>query len=99
MYDVEYAEDVADDLRRLRAHDRRRILDRIEEQLAHEPMQKTRNRKPLAGLKPPWDQEEPVWELRVGSYRAFYEVDDIRQRVVVHAVRRKAPHQTTEDIL
>ena|SRR6266404_585375 len=99
MYELEYAEGVAGDLRGLRAHERRRILDTMEEQLAHEPMRETRNRKPLVGLKLPWDQEEPVWELRIGTYRVFYEVDEVGQRVIVHAVRRKLPHQRTEEIL
>ena len=99
MYEVEYSEDVADDFRKLRAHERRRILDTIERQLTHEPGRQTRKRKPLAGLKPPWHQAEPVWELRIGTYRAFYEVDEAGQRVIVHAVRRKLPHQTTEEIL
>jgi mRNA-degrading endonuclease RelE of RelBE toxin-antitoxin system len=99
MYEVEYAEGVADDLRSLRAHERRHILDTMEEQLKHEPARETRNKKPLVGLEPPWDQDEPVWELRIGSYRVFYEVDDVGQRVIVHAVRRKPPHRTTEEIL
>jgi mRNA-degrading endonuclease RelE of RelBE toxin-antitoxin system len=53
MYRLEYSEDVADDLKELRAGDRKRILDKIEEQLPHRPTQKTRNKKPLVGLKPP----------------------------------------------
>ena len=62
-------------------------------------MEETRNRKPLVGLRHPWNQAEPVWELRIGTYRVFYEVDAPGQRVIVHAVRRKLPHQTTEEIL
>jgi mRNA-degrading endonuclease RelE of RelBE toxin-antitoxin system len=99
MYRVEYAEGVADDLKGLRAADRKRILAKIEEQLPHRPTQKTRNKKPLVGLKPPWEHEEPVWELRIGKYRAFYDVDEPAQRVIVRAVRVKPPHRTTEDIL
>src|SRR5437899_9477433 len=99
MYAIEYAEGVADDLRSLRAHERTRVLDTIMEQLTYDPTQETRNRKPLVGLKPPWDQDEPVWELRRGTFRVFYEVDDVGKRVIVHAVRRKLPHQTTEEIL
>ena len=67
MYELEYAEGVADDLRTLRAHERKRVLDTMEEQLTYEPLRETRNRKPLLGLKPPWDQDEPVWELRIGT--------------------------------
>jgi mRNA-degrading endonuclease RelE of RelBE toxin-antitoxin system len=42
---------------------------------------------------------QPVWELRVGEYRVFYDVDEVGGQVVVRAVRRKPPHKTTEEIL
>ena len=51
------------------------------------------------GLAPPWDHVDPVWELRVGGYRVFYDVDDTQATIKVRAMRRKAPHKTTEEIL
>ena len=99
MFTIEYAEGVLEDLKALRATDRKRILDKIDEQLQDEPCRQTRNKKMLVGLKPPWEHEEPVWELRVGRYRVFYDVDEEKQRVIVRAVRTKPPHQTTKDIL
>ena len=42
---------------------------------------------------------EPVWELRVGEYRVFYDVNEQEARVIVRAVRRKRPYQATEEIL
>ncbi len=99
MYSLEYTEGITDDLKELRARDRKRILDKIEEQLQHTPSEETRNRKILVGLKPPWEHEEPVWELRIGKYRVFYDVDEAGQRVVIRAVREKPPHLTTEEIL
>ncbi len=87
------------DLKELRATDRSHILDKIDEQLQHRPTQATRNKKVIVGLKPPWEHEEPVWELRVGKYRVFYDVDEQEQRVTIRAVRQKPPHQTTEDVL
>ncbi len=99
MFLVEYAEGVAEDLSALRAFDRTRLLDRIEEQLRHEPARQTRNKKLLPGLKPPWDAVLPVWELRVGEYRVFYDVEDAERRVTIRAIRRKPPHKTTEEIL
>jgi mRNA-degrading endonuclease RelE of RelBE toxin-antitoxin system len=63
------------------------------------PTQETRNRKMLVGLKPPWEHEEPIWELRVGKHRVFYDVDEDEKKVMVRAVRAKPPHKTTEDIL
>ena len=59
----------------------------------------TRNKKILVGLTPPWEHQPPVWELRVGEYRVFYDVDEPDRRVTVRAVRRKPPHATTEGIL
>jgi mRNA-degrading endonuclease RelE of RelBE toxin-antitoxin system len=99
MYGVVYATGVAEDLAGLRAFERARLLDQIEEQLTGQPTQETRNKKLLPGLKPPWDQELPVWELRVGEYRVFYDVDDAESLVTVRAIRRKPPHATTEAIL
>jgi mRNA-degrading endonuclease RelE of RelBE toxin-antitoxin system len=99
MFAIEYAEGVAEDLAAVRPFDRSRLLDRIEEQLAQQPTTETRNRKILVGLTPPWDHEPPVWELRVGQYRVFYDVDDAERRVIVRAVRQKRPRNTTEGIL
>ncbi|MFO7904315.1 MAG: type II toxin-antitoxin system RelE family toxin [Planctomycetota bacterium] len=99
MFFIDYAEGVAQDLAGLRAFERKRMLDRIDEQLAREPTRQTRNKKLLPGLKPPWDQELPVWELRVGEYRVFYDVDEIGHLVTIRAIRHKPPHVTTEEIL
>ncbi|HEV8718135.1 MAG TPA: type II toxin-antitoxin system RelE/ParE family toxin [Candidatus Binatia bacterium] len=99
MYRIEYAEGVADDLANLRAYDRKHILDRLEKQLKDEPTKKTRNRKPLPGLIPPWEYLEPVWELRIGAYRIFYDVDEGNRLVMIRAIRYKPSHKTTEEIL
>ncbi len=99
MYRIEYARSVAGDLSGLRAFERARILDRIEAQLKHEPTRPTRNRKIIPGLIPPWEHGEPVWELRVGEHRVFYDVDEMESMVMVRAVRHKPPHKTTEEIL
>lgn len=99
MFTIEYGEGVVEKLRSLRAYDRGRILDTIDEQLTQCPTQETRNKKILIGLKPPWKHEEPIWELRVGEFRIFYDVNEIGEQVIVRAVRRKGPRQTTEEIL
>ena len=99
MYEIEYAEGVVDDLADLRAYQRKQILDRIEMQLTHQPTQQTRNKKILVGLIPPWEYVEPVWELRVGEYRVFYDVDEDASIVTIRAIRHKPPHKTTEEIL
>ena len=71
MFIITYAEGVAEDLSAIRAFERNRLLDQIEEQLSHEPMRESRNRKVLRGLTPPWEHTEPVWELRVDEYPRF----------------------------
>ena len=99
MFTIAYTEGMLEDLEGLRATERKRILDKIEEQLQHNPAQRTRNKKILVGLKPPWEHEEPVWELRIGALPVFYDVNEEEQRGIVRAVRTKPPHRTTEDIL
>jgi len=75
-YQVRIALDVRQDLRDIPAHYRARILDAIENQLPEQPTIVTKNRKPLHSLVPPWDANPPVWELRVGDYRVFYDVSE-----------------------
>jgi len=99
VYRITYAEGVADDLERLPPNQRAWILDRIEVQLRYEPSRQTRNRKVLVGLVPPWHHLDPVWELRVGEYRVFYDVEEGETAVIIRAIRHKLPHSTTEEIL
>ena len=67
-YDIEFADAAIRHLRALTARERTTVVDAIEEQLSHEPLVETRNRKPL--------RPNPIaaWELRVGSLRAFYDI-------------------------
>lgn len=99
MYEVEVSEGAIRDLMRIRAHDRKTILDAIERQLSDEPVAQTRNRKILVNLVPPFEAVPPIWELCVGDWRVFYDVDSEILKVYVRAVRRKRPHKTTEEIL
>jgi mRNA-degrading endonuclease RelE of RelBE toxin-antitoxin system len=99
MFQVLFVDDSSEDLKHLRAFDRVRIIDKIEEQLAHEPAKPTRNRKLLVGVPNPWDSEKPVWEIRVEDHRVLYDVGLEDQIVRVRAIREKRPDQRTEDIL
>jgi len=99
VFIISYAESVAEDLAEIRAFERKQLLEQIEQQLSHEPIRETRNRKILRGLTPPWEHVKPVWELRVNEYRVFYDVDEAAGQVIIRAVRRKPPHKTTEEIL
>jgi len=74
-------------------------LDSIDDQLKYEPTVLTRNRKFLFGLVPPWEYVEPIWELRVGEYHVFYDVNEEMSVVKIRAIRHKPPHMKTEAIV
>ena len=65
MFRIAYADKtVADDLKNLRVHERKRILDSVERQLRHEPAVKTRHRRPIIG------GSSPIW-LRVTTQTSW----------------------------
>jgi mRNA-degrading endonuclease RelE of RelBE toxin-antitoxin system len=99
MYELEFSRSVEKDMTGIRAFECKRILEAIEKQLSHEPTAETRNRKMLVNLVPPFEAVPPVWQLRVGDYRVFYDVDEEEGKVYVRAIRRKPPHRTTEEIV
>jgi len=99
VYTIELSEGAVEELTAVRAFDQGRIMEAIEKQLSHNPAAETRNRKKLESLVPSFEAVPPIWELRVGEYRVFYDVDDDDKKVYVRAVRRKLPHKTTEEIL
>jgi mRNA-degrading endonuclease RelE of RelBE toxin-antitoxin system len=75
-----FTQSALDDLEYLRKADRRVVLDAIDQQLTTEPLQKTKNRKPLR------PNDLSAWELRVAGFRVFYDVDSESQEVIVKAV-------------
>ncbi|WNZ26875.1 type II toxin-antitoxin system RelE/ParE family toxin [Leptolyngbya sp. NK1-12] len=78
QFTIEITEEAIEDLEYFDKATRVMILDAIERQLSDQPLQETRNRKPLR----PGSQFN--WELRIGSYRVFYDV--IEAIVVVSVV-------------
>ena len=98
MLRIRFARGALDDLKRLRARDRAHVLAEIERCLSERPQEPSRNRKELAGLVPPWEHVKPVWELRVGDLRVFYDMDPGARQVIVRTVRRKG-RSTTREIL
>jgi mRNA-degrading endonuclease RelE of RelBE toxin-antitoxin system len=99
VFTIRFALGVAQDLKKIPLFYRNQIVDAVEKQLVNAPDSPTRNRKLLANLTPPWEGIEPVWELRIGEYRVFYDVSRDDEIVYVRAVRRKPPGKKTEDIL
>ena len=98
-YFIEMARLATSDLKALRAYDQRRIINEIERQLRHQPGVGTRNRKNLGELIADFEHRSPVWELRVGDYRVFYDIDEHSSTVTVRTIRRKEHGQRTEEVI
>jgi mRNA-degrading endonuclease RelE of RelBE toxin-antitoxin system len=98
VYEVELTELALRELKAIRTFDRRRIIAELKKQLVHQPSVATRIRKRLEAVSPGFEHVPPIWQLRVGEYRVFYDVDETTLKVYVRAVRLKEPYQTTEDI-
>ena len=99
VYEILFEENVEEEMAKIRPFDGRRLLSAIHKQLGHQPAVETRHRKILRGVKPPFKNVPPLWELRAGEYRVFYDVNQEDKKVHVRAVRHKPPHKTTEVIL
>jgi hypothetical protein len=68
------------------------IRETIEQQLRHEPLVETRNRKPLRSLA----ESGADWELRLGPnnrLRVLYRTDEENNQVVVLAIGVKEGHR------
>jgi mRNA-degrading endonuclease RelE of RelBE toxin-antitoxin system len=99
MYAIRFAAGVVGDLRVLSAYYRRQILTAIDTYLTHDATTPSKRRKLLVNLVPPWEAVPPIWELRVGAYRVFYDVSEADRIVSVRAIRHKPRDKRTEDIL
>ena len=93
MYEIAFSEGVEKDLKKIRVYDRNIILGAVEKQIAHTPNVETKKRKMLVSLIPPFEPAPPIWELRVGEYRVFYNVDEGERKVYGRAVRKNASPQ------
>lgn len=99
MFTVLFSRDVENDLKTISVFYRNKILDEIKKQLTQNPTSLTKNKKVLVNLIPPWEADSMVWEMRIGEYRVFYDVDESTQTVFIRAIRKKPPGITTEEIL
>jgi mRNA-degrading endonuclease RelE of RelBE toxin-antitoxin system len=98
VYKIEYSARALEDLAAIPLFHRKRIMDAVARDLSWEPLVPTRNRKPLAAVCLGFEHEPPVWELRVGDWRVFYDVEVSTQTVFVRAVRQKG-RLTTEEVV
>lgn len=83
MYEIEYSPQAVEDLKWFKKHEQNEILNAIDSQIRYEPTVVTRNRKRLR----PNDTAE--WELRAGSFRALYDVDEQARIVEIRRVGEK----------
>jgi mRNA-degrading endonuclease RelE of RelBE toxin-antitoxin system len=97
-FEILIRKQAAAEIDRLRVYDQKKIAAAIRAQLEHQPLLATRNRKCLSGVRPEFEHVPPVWQLRVGLYRVFYDVDEKLNQVHIRAVRRKEPTDRTKDI-
>lgn len=87
MYDIEFTSRAIQDLRYLKKFEQNIIIDAIQTQLLYEPVTETRNRF----KRNPPDIAE--WELRIGVFRIFYNVDESVEIVSIERIGEK-PNNT-----
>lgn len=87
------------ELQAFKPYHQRQIAEAIDRQLPRQPNLPTRHRKPLSVTEASFVFNPPLWELRIGDLRVFYDVDEQNQVVYIRAVRAKPPHARTEDVL
>lgn len=83
MYEIEFTPVAREDLRYLKKYEQNIIIDAIETQLPYEPTIETNNRF----RRDPPDIAE--WELRVGVFRVFYNVEEQVRIVRIERIGEK----------
>jgi len=83
LFQVRFTPRASDELRSFRKIEQKQVVEAVKTQLLHEPLSITRNRKKLR------PNELAEWELRIGDFRIFYDVDEADQIVSVRAVGYK----------
>jgi mRNA-degrading endonuclease RelE of RelBE toxin-antitoxin system len=69
VFAIKFTESALQDLRFFKKADRNVILDAVNQQLTGDPLTPNRHRKPLR------PNDLSSWEVRVGDFRVFYDVD------------------------
>lgn len=82
-YNIEVNEESKEDLNYYTVAERKIVVSQIRVQLEDQPSTETRNRKKLR------DNPMATWELRIGKFRIFYEVDDSTHLVTIVVVGHK----------
>jgi mRNA-degrading endonuclease RelE of RelBE toxin-antitoxin system len=89
MYAIELTPEAEDDLRWFNRRERNIIVDGIKTNLSYQPTVITINRKPCR------DDSTKIadWELRIGIYRVFYNVEEEVRVVAIQRIGEK-PNNT-----
>ena len=88
-FDLKWTESALEDLTFFRKYEQTLILDQVDVQLSYEPATETRHRKPLE------PNELAEWEVRIGAYRVFDDIDTTDATVKIKAVGSKQHNTLT----
>ncbi len=84
MYDIEFTPDALEDLKTLGKFEQQKIISGIDTQLKDEPTVETRNRFRMRL------NDVAEWELRLGRYRVFYDVEKVIHIVSIEVIGFKS---------
>ncbi len=87
-YEIIFSPEAADDISKLKASDRAKVLDAIETYLRYEPEKISKSR-----IKRLREMEQPQYRLRIDNLRVFYDAiytDDMGSRVEILCIREKS---------
>jgi mRNA-degrading endonuclease RelE of RelBE toxin-antitoxin system len=88
---IRYDRVAVDELKTRRGADRATITRRIREQLVQLPTERTRRKKEIVR-----QTGERIWQLTIGGYRVFYDVEVAGRAVIIRRVLFKGRRQTEE---
>ena len=87
MFEIKLTEEAVSDLQWFKKAERGHIVGELESMLSVEPTTETRNCK---RLRP---NELAEWEVRIGDFRVFYDVDQENKLIKIEAVGYKKGSQ------
>jgi len=87
MYEIEFTPEALQDLKAFRKFEQQKIISGIDTQLKYEPIVETRNRFQMR------QNDVAEWELRIGKYRVFYNVENVIQIVSIEVIGLKVGNQ------
>jgi mRNA-degrading endonuclease RelE of RelBE toxin-antitoxin system len=98
-YAIEFSPKSRQEFGQLRTFDQRRVLEALENKLSNDPQVETYDRKCLGFEPANFNYVPPLWQLKAGTFRVFYEIDEAQSTVFILAVRPKPAHKTTSEVL